>query len=145
MTCHFDVARSDEVRRAVPVLAVLAGGIGDPAVRHRGTLGGSAAADPAADYPAALVGLEASIETTERSIAADEFFRGLFETALGPAEIITGVRFTIPDDARYAKVRHPASGYPVAGVMVARFGERVRVAVTGAGPAVFRVGEVEAA
>jgi aerobic carbon-monoxide dehydrogenase medium subunit len=146
MTCHFEVARSDEVRRAVPVLAILAGSIGDPAVRHRGTLGGSAAAaDPASDYSAALVGLDASIETTERTIAADEFFRGLFETALRPAEIITGVRFTVPDDARYAKVRHPASGYPVAGVMVARFGDRVRVAVTGAGPTVFRLGAVEAA
>jgi carbon-monoxide dehydrogenase medium subunit len=146
MTCHFDVSSSDEVRRAIPTLALLAGSIGDPAVRHRGTLGGSAAAaDPAADYPAALVGLEASIETTERTIAADEFYLGLFETALMPTEIVTGVRFPIPDGARYAKVRHPASGYPVAGVMVARFGERVRVAVTGAGPTVFRCGAVEAA
>jgi aerobic carbon-monoxide dehydrogenase medium subunit len=146
MTCHFDVSSSDEVRRTIPALALLAGSIGDPAVRHRGTLGGSAAAaDPAADYPAALVGLEASIETTERTIPADEFFLGLFETALRPAEIVTGVRFAIPDGAGYTKVRHPASGYPVAGVMVARFGKRVRVAVTGAGPTVFRFGAVEAA
>jgi carbon-monoxide dehydrogenase medium subunit len=146
MTCHADVAASAEVYRAIPALAVLAGGIGDPAVRHRGTIGGSVAnADPAADYPAALVGLGATIETNERSIVADEFFLGLFETALRPFEIVTALHFPVPEDARYLKFRHPASGYAVAGVMIARFETTVRVVVTGAGPMVFRVPAMEEA
>lgn len=146
MTCHADVAASVVVRAAIPALATLAEAIGDPAVRHRGTIGGSTAnADPAADYPAGIVGLDATVETIQRKIAADAFFTGLFETALEPGEIITAVRFKIPDRAAYLKFRHPASGYAVVGVMVARFGPDVRVAVTGAGPSVFRVGEMEAA
>lgn len=146
MTCHADVHASPEVRSAIPALSVLAGSIGDPAVRHRGTIGGSIAnADPASDYPAGVLGLNAVIQTNERRIAADEFFIGLFETALGPSEIVTSVRFRIPDEARYRKFRHPASGYPVVGVMIARFGPDIRVAVTGAGPRVFRVSEMEAA
>jgi aerobic carbon-monoxide dehydrogenase medium subunit len=144
MTCHADVAASTAVGLAIPALSVLAGGIGDPAVRHRGTIGGSSAnADPAADYPAGLVALNATVETNERRIAADDFFVGLFETALRPSEIVVAVRFPIPDAARYRKFRHPASGYAVVGVMVARFGSAVRVAVTGAGPKVFRVREME--
>jgi carbon-monoxide dehydrogenase medium subunit len=146
MTRHADVAASDAVKQAIPALASLAEGIGDPAVRHCGTIGGSVAnADPAADYPAGVLALDAAIETTERRIAADDFFVGLFETALAPAEIITAVRFRIPDRAVYLKFPHPASGYAVVGVFVARFGGAVRVAVTGAGPHAFRVPEMEAA
>ena len=146
MTCHADVAVSEIVAKAIPALATLAGGIGDPAVRHRGTIGGSVAnADPAADYPAGVVGLDGIVETNQRKIAADDFFTGLFETALEPGEIVLAVHFKIPDSAAYLKFRHPASGYAVVGVMVARFGAKVRVAVTGAGPSVFRIAEMEAA
>lgn len=146
MTPHADVAASEAVRKAIPALAVLAGGIGDPAVRHRGTVGGSVAnADPAADYPAGVVGLDAVVETNERKIAADDFFKGLFETALKPGEMITAVRFKVPDRAHYMKFRHPASGYAVVGVMVAQYGSKVRVAVTGAGPSAFRVKAMEEA
>jgi aerobic carbon-monoxide dehydrogenase medium subunit len=146
MTRHADVAASEVVKQAIPALASLAEGIGDPAVRHCGTIGGSVAnADPAADYPAGILALDATIETTERRIAAADFFVGLFETALQPAEIITAVRFRIPDRARYLKFPHPASGYAVVGVFVARFGAAVRVAVTGAGPKAFRVPEMEEA
>jgi aerobic carbon-monoxide dehydrogenase medium subunit len=146
MTCHADVAASPEVRSLIPALAELADGIGDPAVRHRGTIGGSIAnADPAADYPAGVIGLDAVIETSERQITCDAFFLALFTTALGPSEIITAVRFRIPDQAHYLKFRHPASGYAVVGVMVARYGKEVRVGVTGAGPSAFRVAEMEAA
>ena len=146
MTPHAVVATSAEVQKALPALAQLAGNIGDPAVRHRGTIGGSVAnSDPAADYPAACVGLDATIVTNQRKIAADDFFQGLFETALEPGEIITEVRFQIPDRAQYMKFRHPASGYAVVGVMVAQYGSKARVAVTGAGPCVFRVAEMEAA
>jgi aerobic carbon-monoxide dehydrogenase medium subunit len=146
MTRHAEVAASELVKGAIPALAVLAEGIGDPAVRHCGTIGGSVAnADPAADYPAGVLALDATIETTERRIPADEFFVGLFETALAPAEIITAVRFRIPDRARYLKFPHPASGYAVVGVFVARFGPAVRLAVTGAGPHAFRVPEMEKA
>ncbi len=146
MTPHAVVAASAEVQKALPALAQLAGNIGDPAVRHRGTIGGSVAnSDPAADYPAGCVGLDATIVTNKRKIAADDFFLGLFETALEEGEVITSVRFKIPDRAHYMKFRHPASGYAVVGVMVAQYGSKVRVAVTGAGPCVFRVSEMEAA
>ncbi len=146
MTPHADVAASEVVRQAIPALASLAEGIGDPAVRHCGTIGGSVAnADPAADYPAGVLALDAIVETTERRIAADDFFVGLFETALQPTEIITAVRFRIPDRARYLKFPHPASGYAVVGMFVARFGAAVRVAVTGAGPHAFRVPAMEEA
>lgn len=139
MTCHADVAASDEVQKAIPALATLAGGIGDPAVRHRGTIGGSLAnSDPAADYPAGVVGLNATIVTNQREIKADDFFVGLFETALEEGEIITEVRFPIPKRAHYRKFAHPASGYAVVGVMVAETGDGVRVGVTGAGPCAFR-------
>jgi aerobic carbon-monoxide dehydrogenase medium subunit len=146
MTRHADVAASDIVKQAIPALASLAEGIGDPAVRHSGTIGGSVAnSDPAADYPAGVLALDATIDTTERRIAAADFFTGLFETALQPTEIITAVRFRIPDRARYLKFPHPASGYAVVGVFVARFGPTVRVAITGAGPHAFRVPEMEEA
>jgi carbon-monoxide dehydrogenase medium subunit len=146
MTHHADVATSDDVQKAIPALAVLASGIGDPAVRHRGTIGGSIAnSDPAADYPAGVLGLNATVVTNEREIAADDFFTDLFETALNEEEIITAVRFPIPDCAGYIKFPNPASGYAIVGVMVAKFGNDVRVAVTGAGASAFRVPEMEAA
>ncbi len=139
MTCHADVAASDMVRAFCPALADLAGQIGDPAVRHRGTIGGSVAnADPAADYPAAVLGLNATIETNQRRIKNDDFFTGLFETALEPGEIITALRFPRPKRAQYQKFRHPASGYAVVGVMVAQFDAKARMAITGAGPNAFR-------
>jgi aerobic carbon-monoxide dehydrogenase medium subunit len=146
MTRHADVNRSPVVTRAIPALAALAGMIGDPAVRNRGTIGGSIANnDPAADYPAAIVGLNATVRTNKREIAADQFFTGMFETALAPDEIVTAVRFPKPQAACYQKFRNPASRYAIVGVFVARTGGGVRVAVTGAGASVFRVPEMEAA
>src|SRR6516165_5086690 len=131
---------------AMTRLAALAGMIGDPAVRNRGTIGGSISNnDPAADYPAALVGLGATVHTTKREVPADNFFTGMFETALEPAEIVTSVRFPKPQAACYQKFKNPASRYAIVGVFVARTGSGVRVAVTGAGPCVFRVPEMEAA
>ncbi|MFN3656571.1 MAG: FAD binding domain-containing protein [Pseudolabrys sp.] len=145
MTRHYDVASSDVVARAIPALTVLAGGIGDPMVRNRGTIGGSIAnADPAADYPAAVLGLGANIVTNRREIAGDDFFLGLFETALGASEIIMAVRFPIPLAAGYVKLHHPASRFALVGVFVARTKGGVRVAVTGAGPCVFRLKDAEA-
>ena len=146
MTPHAEVASSAEVARAIPALAALAGGIGDPLVRNRGTLGGSIAnADPAADYPAALLSLGATVVTHRRSIAADEFFPGLFETALDPGEIITEVRFPIAHATAYSKLRQPASRFALVGVFVARTQKSVRVAVTGAAPSVFRFTQAEEA
>lgn len=146
MTRHVDVARSEAVAMAIPALAKLAGGIGDPAVRNRGTIGGSLANnDPAADYPAAILALDASIVTNAREIAADRFFLGLFETALEPGELITAVKIPQPLAAGYAKAPNPASRYALVGVFVARFPAGVRLAVTGAGPVVFRVTKFEAA
>jgi len=146
MTPHAVVASSADVKKAIPSLSELAETIADPAVRNRGTIGGSIAnADPAADYPAAVVGLDATVETTERRIAADDFFTGLYSTVLRPGEIVTAVRFRVPERARYLKLRHPASGFAVVGVMVAKFPAGVRVAVTGAGPSVFRVTDMETA
>jgi carbon-monoxide dehydrogenase medium subunit len=134
------------VQGAIPALAELASHIGDPAVRARGTIGGSIAnADPAADYPAAIVGLGATVQTNTRSIAADDFFTGLFETALADDELITAVRFPVPSRAGYAKFPNPASRYAVVGVMVSEGSAGTRVAVTGAGPSVFRVAEMEQA
>jgi carbon-monoxide dehydrogenase medium subunit len=146
MTRHIDVARSADAKQAIPALATLASLIGDPQVRNRGTLGGSIANnDPAADYPAALVALGATVQTNKRKIAADDFFTGLFETALEPGEIVTAVSFPIPEKAGYVKFRNPASRYAIVGVFVAKTGGSVRVAVTGAGPCVFRQKEMEAA
>ncbi len=141
---HMDVATSDVVKAAIPSLAALADAIGDPQVRNRGTLGGSIAhADPAADYPAALIALGATIKTDRREIAADDFFTDLFETALEEDEIITSVSFPIPKRAAYLKFASPASKYAIVGVMVAETSAGVRVAVTGAGTKVFRIKEME--
>jgi carbon-monoxide dehydrogenase medium subunit len=146
MTRHADVNRSPIVKAAIPALAEMAGMIGDPAVRNRGTIGGSIANnDPAADYPGAAVALNATIRTTKREIAADDFFTGMFETALEPTEIITAVRFPKVAQANYQKFRNPASRYAIVGVFVARTAAGVRLAVTGAGPCVFRIPEMEAA
>ena len=146
MTRHADVNRSDIVKRAVPALAAMAGMIGDPAVRNRGTIGGSIANnDPAADYPAAVVALNAVVRTNKREVAADQFFTGLFETALQPGEVITAVRFPKVAQANYQKFRNPASRYAIVGVFVAKTAAGVRVAVAGAGACVFRVPEMEAA
>ncbi len=145
-TTHAEVAASEAVRSAIPALAELANHIGDPAVRARGTIGGSIAnADPAADYPAAVVGLGATVQTNIRSVAADDFFTGLFETALDDDELVTAVRFPIPARAGYAKFPNPASRYAVVGVLVAEGPGGMRVAVTGAGASVFRVADMEKA
>ena len=147
MTRHADVATSAVVKNALPALAALAGGIGDPAVRNRGTIGGSIANnDPAADYPSAVLALGATIVTNKRKIAADEFFQGMFSTALEEGEIIVKVSFPIPSKAAYEKFPNPASRYALVGVFVAKKGSDVRVAVTGAGSnGVFRSKECEAA
>ena len=146
MTTHNDVAHSAEVKKAIPALAVLAEGIGDPQVRNRGTIGGSISNnDPAADYPAALLGLDATVITNKRKLKADEFFKGMFETALGDGEIVTAVSFPKPEKAGYAKFPNPASRYAMVGVMAAKTAGGVRVAVTGAGPSVFRQKEMEKA
>lgn len=146
MTRHAEVAGSDVVRSRIPALAALAMGIGDPQVRNRGTLGGSVAnSDPAADYPAAVLALDAVIRTDKREIPADRFFTGMFETALTTDEILTSVVFARPKRAAYAKFPNPASRYAVVGVMVAEFATGTRVAVTGAGPRAFRAAQLERA
>jgi carbon-monoxide dehydrogenase medium subunit len=134
-TTHAEVANSDAVRANIPGLADLAATIGDPAVRHCGTIGGSLANnDPAADYPAAVLGLDATIHTNKRTIAAEKFFTGLFTTALEDGEIITKVSFPVPVKSAYMKFRNPASRYAMAGVFVARMKDgKIRVGVTGAG------------
>ncbi|HEX3753630.1 MAG TPA: xanthine dehydrogenase family protein subunit M [Rhizomicrobium sp.] len=145
-TTHHEVATSQVVAASIPALQRLAEMIGDPAVRYRGTLGGSIANnDPAADYPAALVGLGATVRTTRRDIAAGDFFTGMFATALDEDEIVTQVRFPVPERAAYQKFRNPASRFALAGVFVAKTGAGARVAVIGAGPCVFRVPEMERA
>ena len=146
-TTHADVAVSGLVRAKLPGLADLAGTIGDPAVRHRGTIGGSIANnDPAADYPAGLLALDATVETNKRRIAAQDFFTGVFETALQPDEIVLRVRFPVPRKSAYEKFHQPASRFALVGVFVAVLGDgAVRVAVTGAGAGVFRATAIEAA
>ena len=144
MTRHADVATSGDVKSNIPALAGLAAHIGDPQVRNRGTIGGSIANnDPAADYPAAVVGLGATVTTTSRKIPADGFFKGLFETALEDGELVTSVSFPKPEKAAYMKFPNPASRYAMVGVFVAKTAGGVRVAVTGAGPCVFRVKAME--
>lgn len=134
-TTHFEVANSADVKKAVATLAGLAGTIGDPAVRHRGTMGGSVANnDPAADYPSAVMALAGTVHTDKRQIAADDYFTGLFSTALNDGEIVTKIAFKVPAESAYAKFRNPASLYPMAGVFIAKHKDgSVRVAVTGAG------------
>ena len=143
-TRHNAVADSEEIVAKLPVLAKLAGLIGDNQVRNRGTLGGSVAnSDPAADYPAAIVGLGATVTTQQRDIGADDFFQDLFETTLKPGEIITRISFPIPIRAAYRKFPNPASRYAIVGVMVAEFDSGFRVGVTGAGPCAFRASGIE--
>ena len=147
MTRHTDVAHSDVVKAAIPALADLADGIGDPQVRNRGTIGGSIANnDPNADYPAACLGLGATIITNKRRIAADDFFTGMFSTALEEGEIIVRISFPIAKKAGYEKFKHPASGFALVGVFASKRGSDIRVAVTGAGSnGVFRVPTFEEA
>ena len=146
-TTHAEVAASAVLKSACPAICQLAGMIGDPHVRHMGTIGGSVANnDPAADYPAAMLALAATIVTNRREIAADDYFTGLFETALEEGEIVTALAFDAPDKAGYAKFRNPASRYAMAGVFVTKNAGTVRVAVTGAGSdGVFRQADMEAA
>lgn len=146
MTRHAEVAASNEVKRAIPALAHLASEIGDAQVRNCGTIGGSLAnSDPAADYPAAVIGLGATIHTSRRTIAADDYFKDLFTTALQAGELIVKVEFPIAQRAAYRKFPNPASRYAVVGVMVAEVGGKLRVGVTGAGPCAFRSAPLEAA
>jgi aerobic carbon-monoxide dehydrogenase medium subunit len=147
MTRHADVANSPVVRENLPALAYLAGVIGDPAVRHRGTIGGSVANnDPTADYPAGCLGLGATIITNKRRIKADDYFKGMFETALEPDEIIVRISFPLVQKAAYEKFRNQASRYALVGVFVSKRSSEIRVAVTGAGGnGVFRVTPFEEA
>jgi len=146
MATHATVAASADVKRACPALAELAAGIGDPMVRNMGTIGGSIAnADPAADYPAGVLGLGATIHTNQRTIAGDAFFTGLYETALQPGELITAVSFPATPKAAYVKYKQPASRFALIGVFVSQGAGGVRVAVTGAKGSVFRATEIEAA
>lgn len=147
MTRHAEVAASDMVRSVIPSIADLASNIGDRQVRYRGTIGGSVANnDPAADYPAALLALGARIQTTQRSIGADEFFTGMFSTVLDRGEILVSVEFPAPSQAAYMKFKHPASRFALVGVFVARdHAGNVRVAVSGAAPCAFRLPALEEA
>ena len=145
MTSHAAVAAHADVQQAIPALAELAGKIGDRQVRNRGTIGGSLANnDPAACYPAAVLGLGATVHTNSRTIAADDFFKGMFETALAEGEVITAVSFPIPEKAGWQKFKQPASRFSIVGVFVSKGPQGVRVAVTGAGASVFRAKELEA-
>ncbi len=144
MTRHAEVAASKEVKAAIPALAALAEGIGDRQIRNMGTLGGALGNnDPAADWPAAVLGLGATVHTNKRKIAADDFFKGMYETALADGEIITAVSFPVPKKAAYAKFAQPASRFALVGVFVAQTGSGVRVAVTGAASSVFRCKPLE--
>ena len=147
MTRHFEVAASQTLKDVMPALAGVPGSIGDPHVRHRGTIGGSIANnDPNADYPAAVLGLGATIITNKRRILADDFFTGMFSTALEPEEIITKINFPVAKKSAYQKFKHPASGFALVGVFVSKRGSDIRVAVTGAGSnGVFRVPQFEEA
>jgi aerobic carbon-monoxide dehydrogenase medium subunit len=145
MTNHAEVAASKDVQKAIPALAALAADIGDRQVRNRGTLGGSLANnDPAADYPAAVLGLGATIQTNQRSIVADDFFKGLYETALRDGELITAVKFPVPERAGWQKFKQPASRFCIVGVFASKGPAGVRVAVTGAKACVFRATALEA-
>jgi len=143
-TTHAEVASSNEVGKSIPSLAILAEGIGDPQVRNRGTIGGSIANnDPAADYPAACLALNAIIHTSKRKISADKFFKGMFETDLKKGELIEAVEFEVPEKSAYAKFPNPASRYAVVGVYVAKLKKEVRVAITGVESCVFRCKKLE--
>jgi len=143
-TKHAEVARSKEVKKAIPSLAALAEGIGDPQVRNRGTIGGSIANnDPAADYPSACLALNAIIHTSKRKIPADKFFKGMFETDLKKGELIESVEFEVPEKSAYAKFPNPASRYAIVGVYVAKLKKEIRVAITGVESCVFRCKKLE--
>ena len=143
---HVEIENNPDIKAAIPALAYMAGHLGDIQVRNRGTMGGSVANnDPAADYPAAVLGLGATVVTDKRRIAADDFFQGMFTTALEPGELLVAIEFPVPEKAGYAKMRNPASRYVMAGVFVAKTKGGVRVAVNGAGPGVFRQAEMERA
>ena len=145
-TKHAEVASSKEVIKAIPSLAILAEGIGDPQVRNRGTIGGSIANnDPAADYPSACLALNATIHTNKRKIQSDKFFKGMFETDLKKGELIEAVEFEVPEKSCYSKYPNPASRYAIVGVYVAKYKNEVRVAITGAGSSVYRSKELESA
>ena len=146
LTRHAEIHTNPLIVASIPALAKMAGILGDPAVRNRGTMGGSLANnDPAADYPAAALALGATFVTDKRRIEADDYFQGMFATALEPTELLTAIRFPIPEKAGYAKMRNPASRYVMTGVFVAKGPKGVRVVVNGAGPGVFRQSEMEAA
>jgi carbon-monoxide dehydrogenase medium subunit len=144
LSTHYNVSNSDTVIQKIPSLAYLASQIGDPQVRYRGTIGGSVAnADPSADYPAALLALNATIVTNNAKYQAEDFFVDMFQTPLSENEIITNILFDIPVTGAYVKFRNPASGYAMVGVFVAKYNSSVIVAVTGAGPKAFRLSEAE--
>lgn len=146
LTKHVEVANSAEVKAAIPALAHMASHIGDNQVRNRGTIGGSVSNnDPAADYPAAVLGLGATIHTSKRKIAADDFFQGMFTTALEEGEILVAIEFPIPEKAGYAKLKNPASRYVMAGAFISKGPMGLRVAINGAGPCVFRQADMETA
>lgn len=146
MTKHVDVASSLEVKSTISALSSLAAGIGDPYVRNRGTLGGSISnADPSADYPASLLGLECEVITNERKIKGDDFSKGFYETVLNQGEIVLSVKFLLPKKSAYVKLRHPASRFALMGIFVSKYENQVRVAVTGAASRVFRVKNAELA
>ena len=143
-TSHVEVANSRDVKKAIPSLATLAEGIGDPQVRNRGTIGGSIANnDPAADYPSACLALNATIHTSKRKISANKFFKGMFETDLKKGELIESVEFEVPVKSAYAKFPNPASRYAIVGVYVAKLKKEVRVAITGVENCVFRCKKLE--
>ena len=143
-TTHAEVADSKEVRKAIPSLANLAEGIGDPQVRNRGTIGGSIANnDPAADYPSACLALNATIHTNKRKVLADKFFKGMFETDLKKGELIESIEFEVPEKSGYAKFPNPASRYAIVGVYIAKLKNEVRVAITGVESCVFRCKKLE--
>jgi carbon-monoxide dehydrogenase medium subunit len=146
MAKHVEVASSFEVKSSISALSNLASGIGDPYVRNRGTLGGSISnADPAADYPAAILGLDCEVLTNRRSMMGDEFFKGFYETELNPGEFVVSVKFRKPLKSGYVKLRHPASRFAIMGIFVSQYKTQVRVAVTGAASRVFRVKDAELA
>ncbi len=146
LTRHIEVQNNPDIKAAIPALAYMATVIGDIQVRNRGTMGGSVANnDPAADYPAAVLALDATLVTDKRRIASDDFFQGMFTTALEPGELLVAIEFPVPEKSGYAKMRNPASRYVMAGVFVAKTKGGVRVVVNGAGPGVFRQTEMERA
>ena len=143
-TKHVEVANSKDVKKAIPSLAALAEGIGDPQVRNRGTIGGSIANnDPAADYPSACLALNATIHTNKRKVLADKFFKGMFETDLKKGELIESIEFEVPEKSGYAKFPNPASRYAIVGVYIAKLKDEVRVAITGVESCVFRCKKLE--